>query len=74
MEGAMLDNIEKKLLANQIISNTNHQHCFLFIGKNAKEEDITESICNLKWSAIIHESENLSSQAKIDATGFANWK
>lgn len=61
----MLDNIAKKLLANQIISNTNHQHCFLFIGKNATEEDITESICKLKWSAIIHESDNFDYASKF---------
>lgn len=65
----MLDNIEKKLLANQIISNTNHQHCFLFIGKNAKEENITESICNLKWSAIIHESDNFDYAIKFAVNG-----
>lgn len=65
MEVPMLDNIAKKLLANQIISNTNHQHCFLFIGKNATEEDITESICKLKWSAIIHESDNFDYASKF---------
>lgn len=65
----MLDTIEKRLLADQIISNINHQHCFLFIGKNAKEEDITETICNLKWSAVIHDSDNFDYAAKFAVNG-----
>ena len=65
----MLDSIEKRNVADQIISNTNHQHCFLFIGKNAKEEDITENICKLKWSAVIHESDNFNYAAKFEVNG-----
>ena len=43
----MINYIEKKQLANQIISNIMHQHCFLLMGKNTEEKDVTENVCKM---------------------------
>lgn len=69
MEDIMINYIEKKQLANQIISNIMHQHCFLLMGKNTEEKDVTENVCKLRWSAVIHDSKDFNLAKKFELDG-----
>lgn len=62
----MLSYIEKSQIANQITSNIRNQHCFLFIGNKATNEEITENICKLRWSAIFYDSDNFEIAKKFE--------